>query len=81
MIKILSYGQRYVVTCPYCHSKLEYGIEDVDWHHMEEVRDDEKGGMALWAWNVRGVGCPVCDSIVEDGLCEKAKTEMEESND
>lgn len=99
MIKVLEYGQRYVVTCPVCHAKLEYGIDDVRMYTKSETRwtedsvignrsgsytfnrIDETGHPIFREWNVRGIECPVCTLIIEDGLCEKDKTEKEESND
>lgn len=95
MIRILSYGQRYVVTCPVCNAKFEYGIDDVQMYTKSEIRwtedsvtgnrsgsftfnrIDETGHPIFRCWNKRGVKCPVCTSIIEDGLYEKAKTEMD----
>lgn len=72
MIKILEYGQRYVVTCPVCNAKLEYGIDDVGTYLKSNAHVDETGHYILRGWNVKGIECPVCTLVIEDGLYEKA---------
>lgn len=70
MVRILEYGYRYVVTCPVCNAKLEYGIEDVNRYNESFMGSNGECKF----WTIRGISCPVCGIVITEGLFKTEKS-------